>query len=236
MSSSIYQAWSVTVGEQPTTAYWNILGSNDASFNTGVGMNDDIITFRHLAVDTVPTGIIQAYAGLTAPSAAWLVCDGSAISRTTFSALFAVCGTNYGNGDGSTTFNLPAAAGHVLVGISSADGHFAALGQTGGESVHTISVGELPYWELGVYDPGHGHSLNTFQPHFPNTSAFNINDFSGDAIASLDNAVGGVNGDWYYGHYGVNGSGSNVRVFSNGGNQAHNNLQPYVTVNYIIKT
>lgn len=52
------------------------------------------------------TGMVSPYAGSVAPTG-WLICDGSAISRTTYSALFAVIGTTYGTGDGSTTFNLP---------------------------------------------------------------------------------------------------------------------------------
>ena len=54
----------------------------------------------------VPSGAVSAFAGTTAPTG-WLKCDGSAISRTTYSALFNVIGTTYGTGDGSTTFNLP---------------------------------------------------------------------------------------------------------------------------------
>src|SRR5215469_16888224 len=53
-----------------------------------------------------PTGSFIPFAGATAPSG-WLMCDGSAVSRTTYSALYAVIGTAYGAGDGSTTFNLP---------------------------------------------------------------------------------------------------------------------------------
>lgn len=49
MPSSGYAAWSVVADEQPTAAKWNILGSNDASFNTGLGFNDDIIIARHIA-------------------------------------------------------------------------------------------------------------------------------------------------------------------------------------------
>ena len=51
-------------------------------------------------------GAVVAFAGSTSP-AGWLLCDGSAVSRTTYAALFAVIGTTYGSGDGSTTFNLP---------------------------------------------------------------------------------------------------------------------------------
>lgn len=54
MSSSGYQAWSVTAGEIPTTSKWNTLGSNDASFNTGNGFNDAIIQPRHFGRAVIP--------------------------------------------------------------------------------------------------------------------------------------------------------------------------------------
>jgi microcystin-dependent protein len=53
-----------------------------------------------------PLGVIMPYGGTTVPTA-WLECDGSAVSRTTYADLFAVLGTKFGPGDGSTTFNLP---------------------------------------------------------------------------------------------------------------------------------
>lgn len=66
--------------------------------------------------DALPkTGFVQAYAGDTAP-AGWLMCDGSAVSRTTYADLFAVTGTRHGQGNGSTTFNLPDYKGKFLRG------------------------------------------------------------------------------------------------------------------------
>jgi microcystin-dependent protein len=65
--------------------------------------------------DATPIGTIAGYAGATAPNG-WLLCDGAAVSRTTFAALFAVVATSYGTGDGSTTFNLPDLRGRVGVG------------------------------------------------------------------------------------------------------------------------
>lgn len=61
-------------------------------------------------------GFIQAYAGSSAPTG-WLVCDGSAVSRTTYSALFALIGTTYGAGNGSTTFNVPDLRARMPIGI-----------------------------------------------------------------------------------------------------------------------
>lgn len=57
-------------------------------------------------LQAVPTGSVQPYAGASIPTG-WLLCDGSAVSRTDYAALFAAIGTLYGTGDGSTTFNLP---------------------------------------------------------------------------------------------------------------------------------
>ena len=59
----------------------------------------------------MPTGTIMMYSGiaseLVSTDGRWLFCDGSAVSRTTYSALFRVIGTNYGSGNGIDTFNLP---------------------------------------------------------------------------------------------------------------------------------
>lgn len=64
----------------------------------------------------LPLGIPMPYMGSAAPSG-YLLCDGSEISRTTYAALFSVCGTKYGTGNGSTTFNLPDMRGRMPVGV-----------------------------------------------------------------------------------------------------------------------
>jgi phage-related tail fiber protein len=66
------------------------------------------------AVDLTPTGVILAFGGSSAP-AGYLLCDGAAVSRATYAALFAVIGTGYGVGDGATTFNLPSLKGRVPI-------------------------------------------------------------------------------------------------------------------------
>lgn len=67
------------------------------------------------AVAGVPTGSISAFGGTTVPSG-WLECNGAAVSRTTYAALFAVVGTAHGAGDGSTTFNVPDLRGEFVRG------------------------------------------------------------------------------------------------------------------------
>lgn len=67
----------------------------------------------------MPVGTITGYAGATAPSG-WLLCDGSAVSRTTYAELFGVVSTTYGSGDGSTTFNVPDSSGFIILATSQA--------------------------------------------------------------------------------------------------------------------
>lgn len=89
------------------------------------------------------TGVIKEYAGIIAPTG-YLIADGSAVSRSTYSALFAICGTNYGAGNGTTTFNIPDKRGNVGVGYKSGDINFGTLGKTGGEQTHTLITSEIP--------------------------------------------------------------------------------------------
>jgi len=90
-----------------------------------------------------PIGTIMLYGGDTAPSG-FKICDGSAISRTTYADLFNIIGTSFGTGDGTTTFNLPNLQGKVPVGLDSNDEDFDTLGETGGEKEHTLNVSEIP--------------------------------------------------------------------------------------------
>lgn len=115
----------------------------------------------------VPTGAIMPYAASTPPTG-WLLCDGSAVSRTAYARLFAVIGTTYGAGDGSTTFNLPNLRGRFPVGLDgSAD--FATLGQTGGERAHTLTTGELP---------AHGHWVPSQNVTSGNASADHTHNYT----------------------------------------------------------
>lgn len=75
----------------------------------------------------VPSGAILPYGGATAPSAGWLLCNGAAISRSTYATLFAIIGTAFGVGNGTTTFNLPDFRGRVPVGIDNLGGTAANI-------------------------------------------------------------------------------------------------------------
>lgn len=88
------------------------------------------------AGDTFPAGAIVAYGGSAAPDG-WLLCDGSAVSRTTYADLFAVLGTSHGAGDGTTTFGLPDLRDRFVRG----KGASSSVGDTGGAATHVHAVG-----------------------------------------------------------------------------------------------
>ena len=97
----------------------------------------------------VPPGMLAPYAGKTAPEG-WLLCDGSAVSRTTYAALFAVIGTTYGVGNGSTTFTLPDLRGRVAAGANASN----ALASRAGADSKQIARANLPAEKLRIADNG----------------------------------------------------------------------------------
>lgn len=119
------------------------------------------------------TGVVKEYGGTVAPTG-YLLCDGSAVSRSTYAALFAVLGTAYGVGNGTTTFNIPDKRGRVGVGYKSGDADFGTMGQTGGEKTHALTIPEMP---------AHTHSYT-----------YVTSPGAGDSGGALDTYVGGTTG------------------------------------------
>ena len=156
------------------------------------------------------------YAGSSAPNG-WSICNGAAISRTTYATLFGIIGTTYGVGDGSTTFNLPDFRGRAPVGVGTGTGGGAngngaptggaslsarALGDWTGEETHALSTGEMP---------SHNHGVTGGINAFPAGSG-----------------SGGATGGSY-------GATAPIAISNAGSGTAHNNLQPMTVVNFIIK-
>ena len=91
----------------------------------------------------LPVGTVNMFAG-SQPPTGWLVCDGSAISRSQYSTLFALIGTTYGIGNGSTTFNLPDARGRFPLAAGQGSNLTSRnLADKGGEEQHTMTINEL---------------------------------------------------------------------------------------------
>lgn len=146
-----------------------------------------------------PIGEIKMWPAAAAPTR-YLLCDGSVVNRVTYADLFALIGTTYGVGDNSTTFNLPNLKGKVVVGYNAAETEFDALGETGGEKTHVLTVDEMP---------SHNHSI---------------------MLHDSDSGTGYPDSSGNVPNY------NNTTAISNtGGGLAHNNLQPYIAMNYIIR-
>ena len=133
----------------------------------------------------LPTGTIIDYAGTTVPSG-YLDCDGSAVSRTTYAALFAAIGTTWGSGDGSTTFNVPDLRRRTTIGSGGTrvSGPQTSVGNTGGAETHTLTVNEMP---------AHTHT------------------YKGPSGASVTNAVSGFGGSNNTGSTGGGGAHNNIQ-------------------------
>lgn len=122
-------------------AYWAAAEGLQTNFN--VYMKEYLLGEEE--VDEMPVGGILAYGGASAPEG-YLMCDGAAISRTTYAALFAVTGTSFGVGNGTTTFNLPDLQQRFPLG-KAVSGTGSVLGAIGGEINHFHM------------DTGHAHNL-----------------------------------------------------------------------------
>jgi len=171
------------------------------------------------------SGMVMPFAGGSAPSG-WLLSYGQAVSRSTYSDLFSAIGTTYGVGDGSSTFNVPDFRGRTIAGKDDMGGSSAnrltdqsgglngdTLGDTGGLETHTLTTAQLA---------SHTHGNGSYAASAIGTGS--ANEFGSGGIATGNNFTGST---------AQNVSGTSAAA---GSGSAHNNVQPTIIVNYIIKT
>jgi microcystin-dependent protein len=199
----------------------------------------DLAALSTSANSLIAPGAICPFAGAFPLTADWLLCDGSVVSRAAFADLFAVIGTIYSAGDGSSTFGLPDLRGRTAIGVDDMGGAPAGrvishpggmvLGGSGGVESHALSVGELPSHSHGVTDPGHMHAVRSAN-----------DDFSGSGSAS---GVAGIarsfdNGSYLWPTNGLRADPAvtNMAIQATGSSQPHDNMPPFLTLNWIIKT
>ena len=196
----------------------------DQPFIVGNGTDDNnrsnafAITWSGNILAQGLAGVIQMYAG-TVPPMGWVFCDGQAYNREGYAALFAVIGTTYGAGDGSSTFNVPDLRGRAPIGAGQGSGLTnRTLGtQNIGSETVTLSVTQMP---------GHTHAAST-SASFVRCTTANAN-MSKTTVASGSGKSNVVTS--------ASAIGSGATTTSTGGGGAHENMQPSTVVNFIICT
>ena len=170
-------------------------------------------------------GEIRMFGGNFAPRS-WAFCSGQVMSIAQNSALFSILGTTFG-GDGRTSFQLPDMRGRVSVHAGHGPGlSDRRLGQKGGEETVTLTTQQIP---------SHTHVAT------PNlTSTVGVIDDDGDTADAAGNVLANSTSGNVY-HTGAADSslggvtlGGSISVSHTGGGQHHDNMQPWLAVNYII--
>lgn len=164
----------------------------------------------------LPAGMISAFGGTVAP-AGWILCDGTAVSRTTFATLFAVVGVAFGIGDGLTTFNVPDLRQRFPLGLAAA-GTGSVLGGTGGTIDHVHAVGTLAAGNESAHTHGAGSYSVTVAGESAETAVITPKDVGADGAYSVT---------------GTSGAGS-AHTHTLAGSTATAN-PPFQAVNYIIR-
>lgn len=192
------------------------------------------VDLASVAVDLsflVPTGVVNSYAGEIAPSG-WLMCSGGTFSGTEYPALASLLGSKYGAVSGDN-YRLPDLRGRTVAGLDNMGGTDAGrldlantLGTTAGSQTHTLTSAEMP--SHTHTQNAHGHTLGGGQEF---GTFFGGN---GGGFATFALAVNAINQGTYQGPYSaMNTTATNQNT---GGGGAHNNMQPTMLLNYIIKT
>jgi len=184
--------------------------------------NTQIANTAFVQVNGTPTGSLMMWATSSAPTN-WLLCNGTAISRTTYATLFAIIGTTFGSGDGSTTFNVPDYRDRMPIGAGST----YSPNSNGGSASTTLSTVNLP---------SHTHAFTTGA-----MSANSTHSHTYDKVTSFNNAATGATPFLYatssqatstvdlsHTHSGTTDATGSATAFTN--------LPPYIGIYFIIKT
>lgn len=211
---------------------------------------------RPISAATVPCGVVSSFAGDTAPEG-YLLCQGQAVSRTTYAKLFALIGTTYGAGNGTTTFNVPDLRGRAPVGLNTADTEFNTLGKKFGAKTHTLTTSQIP--NLTASSAGSHSHTGTAASGGAHTHGFGgravISTEAGVNLYTRNSAPGSMptismadssstsvteptatsSGGAHTHTVSTVSAGAHTHTVNSGGGGSHNNIQPSLTLNFIIK-
>lgn len=185
--------------------------ANSAATNaTAVAIQQQI---QQMLKFLIPVGGVIAYYGPNQPTD-WLLCNGQAVSRTAYPELFSVISTRSGDGNGSTTFNVPDLRGMVVYGQGHA--RTPGLGSAVGEFYHTITTGEIP---------PHSHNIGEIEDSGRRFQS---------RTANQDIGIG-TSGYTYLTSTGNNASGRSPQAIAEGGQTAMQVFPRGSVANYIMR-
>lgn len=216
--------------------------------STGVSITGDVSasgSVKQAGSALLPPGTVMAYCGTSAPGG-FLFCYGQSVARATYAALFAAIGTTYGSVDGDS-FNLPDIRGRIIAGQDDMGGVSAdrltglsggvdgdTLGAVGGSESQALTTAQLPSHNHAVFlnDPGHSHSgtLSTNAESGGSNFAWSAGGGQNNPFTTNSATTGITVRDT------TGGGGTANQTATAGSGAAHNNVQPTIILNYIIKT
>ena len=196
----------------------------------------------------IEVGTILPWSNSTLPSG-YLNCDGTAVSRSTYSALFAIIGTDYGSGNGSSTFNLPDLQDNVPVGVSGSKAVASSGGATTVTPTGSITINALtPSGTISGSTGNHTLTLSQIASHSHTQDhgrqsgdfTFGLQDYfiqNNLYYNSSDANTGSAGGNGAHSHsLSASFSGASVTPTGSTSINAVSTLQPYVAIKFMIKT
>lgn len=193
---------------------------------------------EHPRHQRTPVGTVVPYISITSLPAGWLLCSGQTVSRTDYPTLFRTIGTTFGAGDGSTTFTLPDLRGRTIIGAGAGAGLTSrAVGARGGAETHTLSENEIPrHNHRGTTETAgsHNHSSNC------DGGRLSLSTYTGEHTMNGSINDGPGEPDLYANPVALNiqDNGAHQHDFTTsfvGSGDAHNNMQPFLSLAYIIR-
>lgn len=209
--------------------YGDLIVERDALINGNLTVKKDIRARSFYATGNfyldeyilVPAGTIVQSAAINTPDG-WLTCNGALLNKIAYIDLFAAIGNLYGGAPTDLSFNLPDLRGRVGIGAIGA-GLIPGLserlmGASGGAELHTLTVSEMPNHNHNLTDPGHAHSYKN------NINDQGVTNLGGETAADQED----IDRTTEIGYTGI-------YIDNTGGGNAHNNMQPFLVIRYLIK-
>jgi len=216
-ASPAYTETSATItGLSPSSTYYCHIRAVNATGASAWSPSVTTTTANNYGALAIATSIDGYW---TSAPQGFLLEDGTAVSRTTYADLFAVIGTTYGAGDGSTTFNLPDSRGRATVNRNVSDTEFDTMGEKTGSKTEALSIAQLPsHQHTGTTGPGNSMSFRIVYVAGGNLASTHVTGYT-SATSYADYNDTGYPGEAHTHSFTTDATGSGA---------THNNIQPSI--------